>query len=71
MTIFRVFNTEAEAITAEELISTTMGYPKRGVSAQTGLDVDVWTMKWAEVIQLPDGRHGFISPDDVGEEFIL
>lgn len=64
---YRVFNTEAEAITAEAQISTAMGYSKPGVSAATGEVVpNVLTVRWAVPQQINDGRWVFPSPDDEG-----
>jgi len=66
---YRVFETEQEALAAEHAISIGMGYAKPGVNAATGEVVsDALTVRWAEVLQIQDGRWVFISPDDEGEE---
>jgi hypothetical protein len=67
---YRVFNTEAEALTAEAQIANNMGYSKIGTNAATGLpdpSAQV-TERWAIPQEIADGRWVFVSPDDVGVE---
>jgi hypothetical protein len=64
---YRVFPTEAEAVAAEQAISTAMGYSKPGVNAATGAIVpDAVTTRWAVPQQIADGRWVFPSPDGQG-----
>jgi hypothetical protein len=66
---YRVFSTEAEAVAAEQAISTAMGYSKPGVNAATGEIVpDALTTRWAVPQQIADGRWVFPSPNDEGVE---
>jgi hypothetical protein len=66
---YRVFETEQEALAAEQVISIGMGYARAGVNAATGeIQPDVLTLRWADVLQIADGRWVFVSPDDEGEE---
>ena len=67
---YRVFNTEAEAIAAEEQIALDIGCVKIGTNASTGLPAPEAqaTERWAIVQQIVDGRWVFESPDDTGVE---
>ena len=67
---YRIFTTEAEAITAEAQVAQAIGCIKIGVNAKTGLpapDAQA-TERWAIPQQIVDGRWVFPSPDDTGEE---
>ena len=68
--LYRVFNTEQEAIAAEAQVSADMGLPKHGVNAKTG-QVDTSSIlieRWSSITQLTDGRYCFPSPDSEGVE---
>ena len=66
---YLVFETEAEAIAAEEQISADLGFSKPGRNAATGeVMPDVLTTRWAVPQQIADGRWVFQSPDDEGVE---
>lgn len=67
---YLVFNTEQEAIAAEQSISKSLGLPKHGINAKTGqVDLNsVIIQKWSDVILLNDGRFAIPSPDDSGIE---
>jgi len=67
---YLVFDTQLEAIAAEAQISLSMGYPKPGITAASGLvSLDTQgTDKWADVLQITDGRWVIASPDDTGVE---
>lgn len=68
--LYRVFNTEQEAIAAEAQVSAQMGLPKHGVNAKTG-EVDTSSVlieRWSDMIALNDGRFCFPSPDAEGVE---
>lgn len=75
--IYYVFNTEQEALSAEEQIVTNVrawvtinvpdalssdGSKLRGRNAQTGEFVDIYTTRWAIPQQITDGRWVFIKP---------
>jgi hypothetical protein len=67
---YRIFDTEAEAIAAEEQIAHDIGCVKVGVNAKTGQpepDKQA-TERWAIPQQIQDGRWVFPSPDDTGVE---
>lgn len=67
---YRVFDTEAEAITAEAQVAADIGCIKVGVNAKTGQpapEAQV-TERWAIPQQITDGRWVFPSPDDTGVE---
>ena len=66
---YRVFNTEQEALDAEEAIAAAIGCVKVGTNAKTGEpEPDKQrTVRWAIPQQIQDGRWVFVSPDDVGE----
>lgn len=68
--LYRVFNTEADAIAAQAQVSAEMGLPKHGVNAKTGeLDTSsVLIERWSDIIALTDGRFCFPSPDAEGVE---
>lgn len=69
MTKYLVFETEAEAITAEADISQAMGLAKPGVNAATGEIVpDALTIRWAVPMQIADGRWVIPSQTYAGEE---
>ena len=64
---YQVFDTEAEAISAEKAISDGMGYSKPGVNAATGAVVpEAVTSRWAIPVQIANGKWVFASPDDTG-----
>ena len=67
---YRIFNTEAEAITAEAQVAQAIGCIKIGVNAKTGLPAPEAqaTERWAIPQQITDGRWVFSSPDDTGVE---
>ncbi len=67
---YLVFDTQLEAIEAEAQISLSMGYPKLGTKAVDGsVSLDTQgTDKWADVLQIADGRWVIASPDDTGVE---
>lgn len=65
---YRVFDTEAEAITAEAQIAQAIGCVRVGLNAKTGQpapDAQV-TERWAIPQQITDGHWVFQSPDDTG-----
>ena len=67
---YRIFDTEAEAITAEAQVAQAIGCIKIGVNAKTGLpapDAQA-TERWAILQQITDGRWVFPSLDDTGVE---
>jgi hypothetical protein len=67
--MYRIFDTEAEAVAAEAAVSESMGFATPGISAATGEVVpDVLTVRWAVPQQIADGRWVFPSPDDTGVE---
>jgi hypothetical protein len=63
----KTYSSKASAVAAEKLVAKRLGYPKKGVNAATGEEVDVWTTKWAEVIEAEDGKFGFVSEDGTGK----
>ena len=67
---YRIFDTEAEAITAEAQVAQAIGCIKIGVNAKTGQPVPdkQVTERWAIPQQITDGRWVFPSPDDTGVE---
>ena len=68
--LYRVFNTEQEAIAAEAQVSANLGLPKHGVNAKTG-EIDTSSVlidRWSSITQLTDGRYCFPSHDAEGVE---
>lgn len=66
---YLVFDTEAEALAVESLLSAGMGFAKPGVNAATHEVVpEALTVRWAVPQQIADGRWVFQSPDDEGVE---
>ena len=66
---YLVFETEQEAIEAEAVISSAMGFAKSGVNAATGeVNIEAITERWAIPQQIKDGRWVFPSSDDNGVE---
>jgi len=65
---YLVFNTEAEAFTAEALIAEEIGCVVIGVNAATGLPDPTaqMTEQWAIPQQIVDGRWVFPSHDGTG-----
>lgn len=68
--LYRVFDTEAEAVAAEAQIAYDIGCIKIGTNAASGLldPTAQMTERWAIVQQIADGRWVFVSPDDEGVE---
>jgi hypothetical protein len=65
--LYRVYDTEAEALAAEAAISAALGYPASGTNAATGEEEpEVVTVRWAVPQQIVDGRWVFPSPDAEG-----
>lgn len=66
--LYRIFNTETEAVAAEAQIAQSIGCVKISTNAATGLpDLDAqMTERWAIPQQIADGRWVFPSPDDEG-----
>ena len=66
---YLIFQTEQEALEAEAVISSAMGFAKPGINAATGqLDNTAITERWAIPQQIQDGRWVFSSPDENGVE---
>ena len=67
---YRVFNTEQEALEAEQQISDAIGCAIVGINAKTGKPQPnkQLTERWAIPQQIADGRWVFPSPDDEGIE---
>lgn len=66
---YRVFNTQAQAVAAETVVSIEKGYPQSGINAASGVIVpEAVTQRWAVVQQIQDGRWVFESPDEEGVE---
>ena len=68
--MYRIFDTEQEALDAEAQVAAEIGCAKVGVNAKTGLpapEAQV-TERWAIPQQIADGRWVFPSPDDEGVE---
>jgi hypothetical protein len=72
---YLVFNTEQEAIEAESIISANMvaqsekkrqsdeGLLSIGTDGQVRPDATI-TTKWADVVELVDGRFAIVAPDN-------
>jgi hypothetical protein len=67
---YLVFQTESEAIAAEQQIAVSLGCAIVGRNALTGeLEPHKQkTERWAIPVQISDGRWVFQSPDDTGVE---
>ena len=68
---YRIFDTEQEALQAEEQISANMGFVRIGLNAKTGEpepDKQA-TVRWAVPKQTSGGQWVFASPDEEGVEF--
>lgn len=68
--LYRVFDTEQEALEAESQCIINLGLPKVGVNAKTGLPEPnkQITTRWSIPQQIQDGRWVFICPDGEGVE---
>lgn len=63
---YLVFDTKAAAEKAQADVSKQMGLSKKSINAATLLEEDILTTKWANVVEMEDGKWGFISPDESG-----
>lgn len=68
---YRIFDTEQEALQAEENIRSELDIVRVGINAKTGepaFDKQA-TVRWAVPKQTAGGQWAFISPDEEGVEF--